>query len=760
MQNHSLLKGSLFRALALCLALMVALCACTHRQDVRKLRFMENGRRLYDKRDYARAIIELKNAVEIANGDPEPYYWLGMAYIGSGNLPLAIDSFRAAADMDPKHAGAQLRMAELLTLSDDPELLQDAVKRLQIVLNVGPSPDALNAMALTEMKLGNDQDSQLYLEDSLARFPQSMSAYVVLAKLKILKHDLPGAEDVLKRAVQASPKSADARIALGNFYLGTHRDAEAEKLMREAMELDKKSGTPEFNLAMLLYRTGRKQECEQILRKLMTHPDPSLKYQHAIYLFKEGDQQGAVAELEKLYHDMPNSHPIRSKLLAAYWATNRLDLAEKLLNNAIQKNAKDIDALLQRGEMYVATERYIQAQADLNKVLDLRPESAVLHYVMAKLEQGRGSDPGYRQELAEALRLNPGLMKARLDLARRLTAGNAPESALKLLGEAPAADKNNLELLAERNWALLAMKNYNELRGSLKAELGAARLPELLIQDGWLKIRDRDYIAARASLEEGLQKAPSDARVLVALGALYRAQNKTAEFTDRLKQYGQENKSAEVQFFVGDWLRQTGDRTGARAFLMAAKAADPSFHEVDLALAALDMAEGNLEGARALLNQLTSLRDRDVTLRVQIAALETSRNRVPDAIEQYRKILSIDRANVYALNNLAYLLASMNQSDEALAYAQQAQELAPTLPEVEDTIGWVLYNKAIYGEAVSYLEAAAKKSSDPAIQYHLGLAYYKAGKSDQGARVLKNALKTAPNLREAELARQQMGISQ
>jgi tetratricopeptide (TPR) repeat protein len=315
-------------------------------------------------------------------------------------------------------------------------------------------------------------------------------------------------------------------------------------------------------------------------------------------------------------------------------------------------------------------------------------------------------------------------------------------------------------VIAERNWALLAMNNYDDLRKNLKFQLSQARLPDLLVQDGWVKIRDRDYIAARAALEEGLQKAPSDSRVLIALGALYRAQNKTEEFTERLRKYGEDNKSPEVQFFIGDWLRQTGDRAGARKFLLAAKAADPNFHEVDVALAALDMADGNLEGAKALLNELTKLRDRDVSLRVQIANLEISRNRVPDAIDQYRKILAIDRGNVYALNNLAYLLASLNQADEALAYAQQAQELAPTLAEVEDTLGWVLYHKAIYGEAVSYLESASKKSSDPAIQYHLGLAYYKAGKSERGAQILKAALKAAPNLREAELARQQMGISQ
>ena len=127
-----------------------------------------------------------------------------------------------------------------------------------------------------------------------------------------------------------------------------------------------------------------------------------------------------------------------------------------------------------------------------------------------------------------------------------------------------------------------------------------------------------------------------------------------------------------------------------------------------------------------------------------------------EAVAQYRQILLADKNNVYALNNLAYLLTSLNQPDEALAYAQQAKELGPTLPQVDDTLGWVLYHKGIYGEAVSYLEAAAKKSSDAAIQYHLGLAYYKTGRSDRGAPMLRAALKAAPDLPEATLAKQQL----
>jgi tetratricopeptide (TPR) repeat protein len=755
MQNRFGRYGFLFLLLLLSLSL-----ACSRSTVSKKARFMESGRRLYDQKDYSRAVLEFKNAEAVANGDPEPDYWLGMAYLGAGNNPLAGDSFHKAAEINPKHAGAQLRMAELLTLTDDPAMLQDALKRLRAALNTSSSASALNALALTELKLGKPEDSQQHLEESLEKFPQELSSYVILAKLKIMKKDLPGAEAVLKKAIEASPKSVDARVALGNFYVATQKDQEAESLFREAIDLDKKSGPALFELATLEYRTGKKAEAEQIFRQLSTFPDAALKPLHAIYLLKEGDQAGAIAEFEKLVKDNPKILDFRTRLIAAYFGTHRFDQAEKFLNQAVKKNPKDLDALLQRGELYVAMGKYAQAQTDLNQVLGLRPESAQVHYVLAKLNQARGGELGYRQELTEALRLDPGLLQARLELAEGLTAASAPDSALKTLDEAPANQKNTVAVLGTRNWALLAMKQYNQLRANLKMGLAAARTAEFLIQDGWMKMVDGDFTGARTSIEEAMKIAPSDSRALDALAALYSAQGQKAELAKRLQQVGQESKSVEIKYFVGNWMLRIGRKNEARDFFLAAKAADPDFHEADLSLALMDAAEGKLDSARAVLTSLITRKDQDVALRAQEAGLETAANRIPEAVDQYRRILAIDRSNIYALNNLSYLLANMNQSDEALAYAQQAKELGPGLPEVEDTLGWVLYRKGIYGEAVSHLEAAVKKSSDPAIQYHLGLAYLKTGKRGQGEQVLRNALKVAPNLMEAQLARQAIGISQ
>jgi hypothetical protein len=46
--------------------------------QAQKSRFMEAGRRLYDQKDYSRALLAWKKAVQAAKGGPEPSCWLGM----------------------------------------------------------------------------------------------------------------------------------------------------------------------------------------------------------------------------------------------------------------------------------------------------------------------------------------------------------------------------------------------------------------------------------------------------------------------------------------------------------------------------------------------------------------------------------------------------------------------------------------------------------------------------------------------------------
>ena len=95
-----------------------------------------------------------------------------------------------------------------------------------------------------------------------------------------------------------------------------------------------------------------------------------------------------------------------------------------------------------------------------------------------------------RQELSEALRLDGTLLAARLELARSYVV-NEPKSALQVLDETPKQQKQVLAMVVERNWALIGLHNTKEVRANLDEAMRLGRFPELVLQDGVLKLIER-----------------------------------------------------------------------------------------------------------------------------------------------------------------------------------------------------------------------------------------------------------------------------
>jgi tetratricopeptide (TPR) repeat protein len=136
-----------------------------------------------------------------------------------------------------------------------------------------------------------------------------------------------------------------------------------------------------------------------------------------------------------------------------------------------------------------------------------------------------------------------------------------------------------------------------------------------------------------------------------------------------------------------------------------------------------------------------------------MAEIELQAGNSAAAIAQYRKVLEKDSRNVMALDNLAYLLANQaNQPDEALKYAQEAKELAPYDPAVDDTLGWVYYRKGLYPMAKERFEGAVAKEPNAVRRYHLAMTYFKSGDRPRGTAQLNQALKMDASLPEAAAA--------
>jgi tetratricopeptide (TPR) repeat protein len=127
------------------------------------------------------------------------------------------------------------------------------------------------------------------------------------------------------------------------------------------------------------------------------------------------------------------------------------------------------------------------------------------------------------------------------------------------------------------------------------------------------------------------------------------------------------------------------------------------------------------------------------------------------ANENYKKILDINKNFAPAANNLAWNYAEHGGAslDIALGLAQRARELSPDNPHIADTLGWIYYKKGMYPSAISLLRESSEKfhNKEPAVLYHLGMAYYRGGEKALAQETLAKALETKRRFPEAGLAK-------
>src|ERR1700751_1376492 len=106
--------------------------------------------------------------------------------MAGNDIKTGASNFLKATELNPKHTGAQLQLAGLMATSRSKEILEEAQKRSQDVLNLLPeNVEALQVLAMTELRLGNPQSAEAHLEQALRNAPADLRASVALAQTKL-----------------------------------------------------------------------------------------------------------------------------------------------------------------------------------------------------------------------------------------------------------------------------------------------------------------------------------------------------------------------------------------------------------------------------------------------------------------------------------------------------------------------------------------------------------------------------------------------
>lgn len=739
---------------ALLVGIAISLQGCGRSPRAHEAAFLKKGEILAGQRQYARAILEFRNAIQATPKDAEPYYRLGIVYMHVGDLFNAFRAFYKATELNPRYAPAQIKIAELLDLGKNSDFSGQAARRLQGVLLTSPdNEEATGALAITEFEIGNTKQATRLLEDSLQKFPTSLKTSVVLARILIAKNDLKGAEAVLKKAVAVAPGSSAARLALGDLYLLRWQPKKAKPAIEKAIQLDPKNGRALLALALLQIRGKQMADAGLTLKRVSALPNDAYRDLHAVFLYQIGQQDAAIAELEAIVSSHPDDRQARSRLLAIYLQTNRMEGAQKLLDAALKRNRLDTDALYERSQVYLKMGKPHKAELDLAALIHLRPDSGPAHFALARVYRKEGLGNSERQQLENTLALNIGFLAARLALARNFLVSDQARDALQILDAAPPSQKGKPAVIATRNWALIESGQFKEVRATLAQALRNSRTPDLLLQDGLLKMQARDYLGARSDAEEMLEQSPQDSRGARLLADTYLAENKASEATPKLAQLAVAQKNApSVQLLTGQWYMKNGQMADARKAFETALTDDAEFAPAAMNLAGINIRQHHFKAARQLLEEVTQRQPHSLPAFLLLADVDRQMGDRRDEISAYKSALAIDNSNEYALNNLACAIAP-DDPDQAQRLAEQAVAIAPENAAAQDTLGWIYYRKGMYSAALYHLKLAVARDPNPRRELHLAMSYEKAGQPEAARSLLKKALAQNSNLPKNEQAR-------
>jgi tetratricopeptide (TPR) repeat protein len=193
--------------------------------------------------------------------------------------------------------------------------------------------------------------------------------------------------------------------------------------------------------------------------------------------------------------------------------------------------------------------------------------------------------------------------------------------------------------------------------------------------------------------------------------------------------------------------------------LLKAIELDPNLVPAYLLLAQLYVATNRQQQALEKLNESIE-KNKNASALMLLAMLQDQLKHFDAARDAYEKLLTVAPNSPLALNNLAVLYSErLGQLDKGYDLATKAREAAPNAPNIADTLGWILFKKGDYGNALRLLQESADKLSDqPVIQFHAGMAHYMVGDEAAARLALQKAVDASLDFPGKDEARQRLAV--
>ena len=413
-----------------------------------------------------------------------------------------------------------------------------------------------------------------------------------------------------------------------------------------------------------------------------------------------------------------------------------------------------------RAELQASAGKIDDALASARKAVDGDPESALAHFALGKVHLLRHEDADALSAFSEALRLNPLLSPAKVEIARlQLGAGRlelAEQMAQSALSDQPASPE--LRLLAAR--VDLARGRTARAEPVVRALAKAfPTAPDVQTVVGILELQKRDRPAARAAFGRALAGDPVNIEALRSLVRLDLQDGNTDAARTRVQTaLRKQPTNAALLLLSGDTFAATGNMNEAQRIMRTLIEQDPNNLDAYASLGRMYVTTHKLNDAISQFQALAIRQPRSVAIQTTIGVLLQMQNRLPEAQATFERVIQLDSHAAVAANNLAWIYVEQGGNlDIALQLAQTAKTRLSDRPEVNDTLGWVYYKKGLHTLAVEALEQAVERDPKTAsYAYHLGAAYAGIGNTGKARAWIEKSIALGLTGADAQAAQQML----
>jgi putative PEP-CTERM system TPR-repeat lipoprotein len=659
--------------------------------------YYEDAQRYHAEGDRSAALIQLKNALLENNQDVPSLLLMGDIYLEMGEAPAAEVAYGDALLLGADPGYTTPKIAEAY-------LIQRKYRKILDELN----PDRLSGTFRAEL-LGYQAFAHLGVKEPRA------------------------AQETLGQAMSIDPQARVPDIARVSILLGAGKAGEAlvkSEMLVDRYPYDARSWAAHGDV---LYAMGREEQALMAYSNAVKH-NPHLnsaRLARAALLANSDQFEAASADIDflrKHYPQEPRAAYFKAELLeASGQSAQALELYQQVAELISLAKSEDLDDDLQLTVMsataHAKTGGLVQARQYLVAFQKNNMNNSTTGKMLAELLLDEGNGNGALEVLEPLLDRVPDDLELLRLKALALSSLGRYKQAIAVWRTLAESDDGNTEAAAQ-----IAV---NQIRGGY-IDAGIAGLEQIL-EDNDILVRER-AILANAYLESGNF-----------VGA--------ASLGEQLVKLAPDNP--EFGNLLGRSYMYLGKLEQAHQILFKAVAAHPDFFPVQISLAEVETARGNIDDARVLLHLMSEKYPDNPAVLLQQARVARLSGDLKQARKSAENALVAETESIETTKFLIRVLLELGEEFEAEQLARDTAARNRQSAEAQFILGQVLMALGKPTEARSGLILASRRAlPDHALLYRIAREQIALGALTDAGNSLLQAIGARPDIlayREANI---------